>query len=64
VIAAVSVGDAARELFAGTYLKAEKRAIRRARLLLRRLVVNGNCPPWKLKILKSVEVDAKSKLPA
>src|SRR5580698_6469196 len=34
-----------RELFAGTYPRAEKRAVRRARLLKRRLLANGNCRP-------------------
>jgi DNA-binding XRE family transcriptional regulator len=57
-------GTPVRELFAGVYVRAEREAMRRARVLRKRAIARGKRPLGKLKTLGELAPDEKSKIAA
>ncbi len=55
-------GTPVRELFAGVYERAEREAMRRARVLRKRDMARGKLPIEKLKTLGEFAPDEKSKI--
>ena len=54
-------GAPVRELFAGVYVKAQRRTIQRARALRKRLAATGTAPKRKLILLNHVAGDGDAK---